>query len=148
MVLVSLVLRIVLTQTKTTKVYVIQKKVELQRNKMNPDVCTFLDGVLSWHCRLRSWLDLQCRSNPNLGTKSSFIDGCLLIDTIRSHWESPGHIKKLAAQNVRNAEEGPLDIIVNRLGEKNKEIWGYTFNTTYTVLNHEMAFTAFLIMLK
>ena len=49
---------------------------------------------------------------------------------------------------MRDTGKGQLDVIVNRLGEKNKEIWGYMFNTAYTVLNNEMAFIAFPIMLN
>jgi len=82
---------------KTTIVYVRQKKRKASKlnYKENKGIWTF---VASWMEHFPNIVD------SNFGIKFSFIDGCNSnrINTIQSHWKSPGHLKKLTAQNVRD----------------------------------------------
>ena len=81
----------------------------------------------------------------NAPTKSSsFMTGCksYRLDSIRSHWESEVHIKAVGSKLVKeNENKGPLDQVVLKLGEQNKQVLIYLFNTVYFINKQERPFS-------
>jgi hypothetical protein len=91
-----------------------------------------------------------CLKFKELAGPSVFVSGCKTFRKtgIQSHWESPRHL--LAANAAANVVEGlgPIDRIVQKIGEKNKAVILKMFNTAYFVLHYEMPFTAFPNLLQ
>ena len=87
----------------------------------------------------------DCSRFRETAGQTSFLTGNTYyrIDNIRSHFSSPKHIQ--CAQAVRAIEnqhvQGPMDIIIQKLGEQNKTLLCYMFNTAYCVIHGEMPFT-------
>ena len=87
---------------------------------------------------------------PNIAGPSSFISGnkSYRIDGIRSHFSSPKHLQcseaYFAAQrrdNNDNNFQGPMDVAIRKLSEKNRTLMIYMFNTAYCIMKEELPYT-------
>ncbi len=91
-----------------------------------------------------------CQSDKH-APSTAFTTGCTSyrIESIRVHWESPRHRQCVAAARVQQGrQQGPIDIIIRKIGERNKSIVEQMFNTAYAILKHEMPFTNYPIMME
>lgn len=87
-----------------------------------------------------------CTRFKEIAGQTNFVSGCKTYrkNSIQSHWESPRHL--LAANAllcVQQGGEGPLDVVVRKLGEKNMKIITAMFNTAYFVIHEEMPLATF-----
>ena len=101
------------------------------------------DGDVGMTCK-------YCCQYKELAGPTVFITGSKTFRKtgIISHWESPKHL--LAANAAANLLEGqgPMDRIIQKLGQQNKQLIIKLFNTAYFVIHHEMPFTSFPDMLS
>ncbi|KAJ8318510.1 hypothetical protein KUTeg_003601 [Tegillarca granosa] len=81
---------------------------------------------------------------------SSFLTGnkTYRIESIRSHFMSPKHLccvqAKLVQEHAQVGQlQGPMDVVIQKIGDKNKIILSHMFNTAYFVLKEELPFTKF-----
>ncbi len=103
------------------------------------------DAMFCLHCET-----FRTMADP----KSSFVSGgstSFRIDTIRTHWASKGHLKCDSAYRLHKEgvmEKGPMDDVMQRLGEENREVLVKLFNTVYFILQEEMPFTSLPRLIK
>jgi len=86
---------------------------------------------------------------------SSFVEGSksFRIESIRSHFSSPKHqlcveADHVAQRRAANLCAGPMDRMLQKIGEDNKTLLKYLFNTVFWVLQEELPFAKFPSLLK
>ena len=80
-----------------------------------------------------------------------FVTGCksYRIDTIHAHFKSPRHMLCRDAELVAERQEagveapGPMDAILQALGEHDKSVLKKVFNTAFFVMAYEMPWTTY-----
>ena len=80
------------------------------------------------------------------GPNPSFVEGtaAFRIACLRAHWKSKDH-KKCQQQYRRHQEgimeKGPMDDVMQKLGEENKQVPVKLFTTVYYILKEETIFS-------
>ncbi|CAC5420100.1 unnamed protein product [Mytilus coruscus] len=98
-----------------------------------------------------------CTKFPLLADKTSSLftgNTGYRIDSVHSHFSSEKHEQCSKAnyevQRRENEEhfEGPIDVAIRKISEKNSKLLVYMFNTAYCVMKEELPFTLYPTMLK
>ncbi|XP_013383760.1 uncharacterized protein LOC106154070 [Lingula anatina] len=148
--------------SETAEVPEKKKKTESQDQKKKYEDKRVRGWVSTWPMKFpglvntdRGMVCTFCRQFPALAGDTVMVTGCksYRVESLCGHFSSQTHMRCVKAAAVQKRIEagrcaGPLDQIVNKLGEHHYSLVKKLFNTAYCVVVNEMPFTTFPNLLK